>query len=365
MTGLPIIDAIAAATGRTGTPTARQPVPDELQPGAASARPERSRTPAARTALLWTQKQDIGPSARDFPSMTFDAARQRVVLFGGQLANGELRSDTWSWDGTDWTQLADIGPPPRVAAAIAFDAARQRVVLAGGFPTAGTLTDTWEWDGAEWTQLADTGPDARAMHAMAYDAGRKQVVLFGGLDNANNVLGDTWAWDGTEWTQLADAGPQARALPAMTFDAAARHVLLFGGMSSPPTNAMLGDTWAWDGVGWTELAQFGPPAAAAASIECDGRTVLLFGGGIATSNPTVAFGGTWQWDGRHWIQRQDMGPHPRLAAGVAFDSARHRYVLFGGAGAPPADSTDTYISLGDTWETFDPPAVTSEAQLPD
>jgi hypothetical protein len=43
-----------------------------------------------------------------------------------------------------------------------------------------------------------------------------------------------------------------------------------------------------------------------------------------------------------------------LAAGLAFDSERHRYVLFGGAGEPAADSTDTYTALGDTWETFDP-----------
>lgn len=39
-------------------------------------------------ALLWAQKQDVGPSARIFPGMTFDASRQRVVLFGGEPAGG-------------------------------------------------------------------------------------------------------------------------------------------------------------------------------------------------------------------------------------------------------------------------------------
>ena len=33
-------------------------------------------------ALLWTQKQDVGPAGRIFPAMTFDASRERVVLFG-------------------------------------------------------------------------------------------------------------------------------------------------------------------------------------------------------------------------------------------------------------------------------------------
>src|SRR4029077_21067899 len=33
--------------------------------------------------LLWTQKQDVGPAARSDVAMAFDAARSRVVLFGG------------------------------------------------------------------------------------------------------------------------------------------------------------------------------------------------------------------------------------------------------------------------------------------
>jgi hypothetical protein len=58
---------------------------------------------------------------------------------------------------------------------------------------------------------------------------------------------------------------------------------------------------------------------------------------------------------QHWTERQDMGPPARMAAALAFDATRTRYVLFGGAGAPPAGSTD-FPSLGDTWETFDPAA---------
>lgn len=65
MTGLPIIDAIATTTGGAGPLIAHQPVSHEPEPGAAPARPEPSRTSADRMALLWTQKQDIGPSARD------------------------------------------------------------------------------------------------------------------------------------------------------------------------------------------------------------------------------------------------------------------------------------------------------------
>ncbi len=193
---------------------------------------------------------------------------------------------------------------------------------------------------------------------MAFDAARERVVLLGGFP-VTGASADTWEWDGAEWTQVADTGPEARYTHAMTFDVAGQRVLIFGGLSAAaPAQAELADTWAWDGGAWTEVAHFGPPAAMAASAECDGHTVLLFGGGIATSSPIVPFGSTWQWNGQHWTERQNMGPQARMAAGLAFDSTRNRYVLFGGAGAPPDGSTD-FPLLGDTWETFDPAAPSS------
>ena len=104
-----------------------------------------------RMALLWTQKQDVGPPGRIFPAMTFDATRGRAVLFGGQLAGATNTADTWSWDGADWTQVSDMGPSARAGSAMAFDAERERVVLFGGVSDTGALGDTWEWDGSSWT----------------------------------------------------------------------------------------------------------------------------------------------------------------------------------------------------------------------
>jgi hypothetical protein len=77
--------------------------------------------------LLWTQRQDVGPSKRAGHAMAYDSARARVVLFGG----ADLR-DTWEWDGQIWIQVSNIGPSPRVNHAMAYDAARQRMVLFGG-----------------------------------------------------------------------------------------------------------------------------------------------------------------------------------------------------------------------------------------
>ena len=74
------------------------------------------------TKLFWTQKQDIGPSERFYFGMTFDEARLRVVLFGGEQKVGHvLVRDTWEWNGEFWTQTADMGPPARLGHAFAYD----------------------------------------------------------------------------------------------------------------------------------------------------------------------------------------------------------------------------------------------------
>ena len=42
------------------------------------------------------------PSARGGSAMAYDAARGRVVLFGGADVDGTPLGDTWTWDGTTW-----------------------------------------------------------------------------------------------------------------------------------------------------------------------------------------------------------------------------------------------------------------------
>src|SRR5262249_26612048 len=101
--------------------------------------------------LLWTQKQDIGPSPRS----------GHGLVFGGFGGGTQVFNDTWSWDGENWTQLADIGPSARSLHAMAYDSERDRTVLFGGHADSSEFGDTWEWDGDAWTQIEDTGPSAR------------------------------------------------------------------------------------------------------------------------------------------------------------------------------------------------------------
>jgi hypothetical protein len=291
--------------------------------------------------LLWTQRQDIGPSARLRHALAYDAGNQRTLLVGGDGLS-VLLGDAWLWDGETWTQVEDIGPSGRTGHAIAYDSARSRVVLFGGYRSSGELADTWEWDGEAWTQIEDTGPRARALHALAYDSTRSRVVLFGG-EAANAPLGDTWEWDGDEWTQVADTGPSPRRGHAMCFEASAQRTVLFGGSNGS-------NTWAWNGTGWTELNDVGPPPCDGTALVSTGQSTLLFGGrGREGSAPLFGplFGLTWELNGADWTERQDIGPAPRFGHAMAYDTARGRAVLFGGSGALPTTEASLFA---DTWE---------------
>jgi hypothetical protein len=297
--------------------------------------------------LFWTQRQHVGPAPRRGHTLAFDSARARVVLFGGVSAGAPF-GDTWEWDGESWTQMNDIGPSARAGAAMAYDAARRRTVLFGGADAVGTCGDTWEWDGEDWTQVADDGPAARDGAALAYDASRPRILLFGGRTSTAPAMfsADSWEWDGEAWVQVQDTGPAPRSGHALAFDTPRGRAVLYGGADDARA---FGDTWEWDRGTWRQAAGFGPPELAHATLIFNGRRCVLFGGASAPGSGARVFGMTWEWDGRHWTARQDMGPGPRHLHAMAFDSARQRGVLFGGASdlaSPPA-------THGDTWEQFE------------
>lgn len=316
------------------------------------------------TRLIWTQKQDIGPSARTGHAMAFDGARGRVVLFGGDATGSTRFNDTWEWDGEDWTQAQDIGPGARSQHAMVYDDVRQAIVLFGGSLEEATAADTWQWDGADWTQVADSGPSPRSHHAMAFDRVRGRIVLFGGRLADGAPAGDTWEWDGEEWTQQEDVGPPGRESHAMAYDAGRDRVVLFGGLTG---ETALGDTWEWDGSLWKQVAHFGANPCLASGMVFKNDRVELFGGiSSLTAVPPTIFRDTWEWDGKRWTLRQDIGPGRRWGHAMAFDSARSRVVLFGGlpvfAAEDPAASDQL---LGDTWEHADPAVLRSLTLVPD
>ena len=105
----------------------------------------------------WIRITQLGPSAR-FAAVMIPSGNS-ALLFGGvtsplPLPVPQVLADTWEFDGKLWTQRQDIGPSARWGAAAAFDSVRARAVLFGGLhvftvsPQAADrlqlLGDTWE-----------------------------------------------------------------------------------------------------------------------------------------------------------------------------------------------------------------------------
>lgn len=248
-----------------------------------------------------------------------------------------------------FTCEAPSGPGPRLGHSVAFDENRARVVLFGGFAPEGVpLGDTWEWDGRRWHRIHASGPSPRKWAAMAYDSKRRRTVLFGGLEGfarTGDSLGDTWAWDGKTWEQLATDGPPARDHHAMVYDRDRDRLVLFGGWDAQAGSA-LNDTWAWDGKKWVQVAAAGPPARAAHAMAYHrGRGVtVLFGG----RTPKTYFNDTWTWDGQQWAQAEVQGPADRAFHAMAYLSQSERTLLFGGRIGSELFG-DTWLWSGSNW----------------
>jgi len=246
--------------------------------------------------LNWTQKfPNSSPPARQLTStsaLVYDASHQQVVLFGG-LANSTFLEDTWIWDGSTWMnktpQSPQPNPPQDSDYAMAYDAAHQRVVLYGGLHFNGSayvgLNETWLWDGSTWSRVspAHDPSNGRSLyaHEMAYDAAHGQVVLFGGLIGGVGASTQTWIWDGADWINKTPAAPlpspPARSeSQTMVYDSTLGAIILFDG----------GETWSWDGSTWTHIPTAQAPSSRvnfSMAYDEGHNSVVLFGGFSNTS----------------------------------------------------------------------------------
>jgi hypothetical protein len=204
----------------------------------------------------WNQQQSpSSPPSMDQPSLTYDAARTEMVLFG---LGPDGHASTWIWDGTNWTQSRPNElPSSRLGAAMAYDDATKNVVLFGGQESVSSgLSDTWIWDGASWTQMHPLHSPPGGSATMAFDPGNGKIVLY---VDAPGFVSQTWQWDGQDWIQQQPpSSPAARAFASMTYDVSLGKVVLFGGKTQAVISGLLrenviNELWAWDGSTWTQI----------------------------------------------------------------------------------------------------------------
>lgn len=167
-----------------------------------SGRPAVTEVAAAREAWLllvrigWATAPE--PPARAYPSMVFDAASKKIVLFGGEGIHGAY-NDTWLYDCVTrkWTELrTPLAPSPRCGAGMA--ASGGKIYLAGGFEPRGSMSycgslwsrlpmDVWELNPktAQWTLI-------RAGQEKPQETGMQPVVQ---LAVAEDGKGLSWLAD--------------------------------------------------------------------------------------------------------------------------------------------------------------------------
>lgn len=207
-----------------------------------------------------------GPTMRGRSSVAHDSMRNRMLVFGGlagdPFSGAPRLGDIWAFDlDTDtWEEIvaSGSGPTPRSEAAIGYDAARDRLIVSGG--DAGGLVGTNDLFALDlatstWSALdGTTGPSPR------YDAG---YVVFegklyivggaedGGFDGSVDYFNDIWALDlATDtWTEVvphnAPGSPNGRFGWSAFIDSAGRRIIVFGG-HDPTDLGNSNDVWAFD-----------------------------------------------------------------------------------------------------------------------
>lgn len=306
----------------------------------------------ATASAQWRERFPLNvPSNRSEAAMTFDLAHGYTLLFGGGPTGSPftMRSDTWSFDGSDWTlQSPPQSPTGRLGAGMVLDLARGMVVLYGGVTsfasTARPNDETWEWNGATWNRaLPTTSPGGLAHFGFAYDLVRARCVLYGGTNNPGLLIdsNQTWEYDGITWTRVltaANPGPLER--PGMCYGGG--RTLLFGGINVQTGGTNL--TWSYNGTNWSQVAVGGtrPP------VRTFGKMVW-----VATQGVAVLHGGmdpyngtpltdTWQFDGSAWTQFAPPTPSARTRFAMAYDELRGKVVLHGGVTTANQPLTDTH-----------------------
>jgi hypothetical protein len=253
------------------------------------------------------------PPARGMTAMAYDQARHVVLMYGGRntaggtMPCGEVgqdlcSTDTWTWNGTDWSQLhPDINPYPFLPT-MTYDQSSDAPLVYS------SSAETWSWNGAEWTVKASEAgrPDPhRSTPVMAFDPATRHVVMFGGFNHGAGDLNTMWSWTGQGWTSLGTQAP-FRILQAAAAADMDRRVLLGyqNPYVKPPVPPIIvaspAETWAWDGVRWTQLHPVHEPTAWVSAMFADPKShqVLLVGTNFTKSNAIEI----WVWNGDDWSQ---------------------------------------------------------------
>ncbi len=218
---------------------------------------------AAAGTPQWIPLSPTGtsPSAREWHSAVYDAANNRMIVFGGLSLGGGQQNDVWVLSNANglggtpaWTRLTPSGTPPtaRVGHTAVYDPASNRMtVFGGGRGFSGFQNDVWVLSNANglggtptWIAVSPTGaaPAPRQDHTAILD-GQNQMVVFGGWAGGAQYYNDVWVLrhanglGGTPaWSRVTPRGgpPRERELATAVYDSVNHRMVVFAGSFSSP-----------------------------------------------------------------------------------------------------------------------------------
>jgi len=332
---------------------------------------------AADPPTTWSQLTPPGgPGNRALQFGVVDGASNRLITFGGMSGSGAsgvppLYNHVWVLTNQDglggtpaWSQLSPTGTAPsaRALAAGGYDAANNRLIVFGGNVNVGNcgaeVNDTWVLTNANglggtpaWIQLSPTGtlPSGRNHHNAVYDAANNRLIVFGGRPACGGAKNDLWVLTNANglggtpaWTQLSPTGtpPSERASSAVTYDPETNRLTLFSGQGVTNdlwilTNANgLGGTPAWvlqSPTGTLPPARYGSQTVYDAAL----NRMVVFGGYTAggVQNDLWSLSNANGVSGTpSWAQLSPAGtlPTARAHSSGGWQSGSNRLTFFGG-----------------------------------
>jgi hypothetical protein len=193
---------------------------------------------------------------------------------------------------------------------------------------------------------------------------------FPNIESGKAALGIVPPSEVAVWQKIGSIdSPEDRYLQAVAFDETRKVVVMFGGTNmdfNTGTATNNQETWEWNpSTGkWTNRTGTGAtpdPRSGAAMVFDSARGKFVLFGGRAGSG--LNYEDLWEWDPATgaWTELGTSGSRPsaRSQHGMVYEKSTGKILLFGGgrSDTKSTDATGVSISFGDTWE-FDPTANT-------
>jgi hypothetical protein len=284
-----------------------------------------------------------GPSGRHSHSAVYDAANNRMIIFGGCLGGClPVTNDVWvliNANGLGGTPTWQASPTPASPTPASRTGSARASVVVG----------------------CSSCPAPRGGHTAVYDPTTNRMIIFGGQDGAGTVVGhtfsDVWVLSNanglggpSSWTQLSPTGgpPVGQYFASATYDPASNRMTVFGGLGDLPASGFNSNAvWVLsnaNGVGgtptWTQVVAegaAGSPSArgnAVAGYDPANNLMTVFGGPL--SDAWVLTNANGLGGASTWTQLcPSSGPPTATARGV-LDVGTNRLITFGGPGGGEA-----------------------------